>query len=90
MKTLSTTTSFRISKTLAAEIGLKETLVLQHFIELQLNGNKPFNVENMSKELIMPEKTILSIIRKLKSNNYIRSEKIKHYVPNEEQILKLF
>jgi len=89
---------FTINKALMKEIGLHETLLLQHFIDLQENifGGKFYQQQQrIADELGMSVKTIQRIIKKLHSLGYIFVKKEgtpakNYYLVNTPKITSIF
>ena len=68
-----------INKKLVHHIGLQETLLLQHLIDLEhsffKNGGFYQQQDRMAKDLYMSERTVSNIIKKLSDDGLIRIEK---------------
>jgi len=78
-KTISNNAYWQINKHLHKQLGLRTTLLLQHFIDLQTKvfGNKEFyqSYKQIEKELTLTEHHIRDSIKKLKEAGIILAEK---------------
>lgn len=95
-KVIGNNAHWTINKTIARQIGLNETLVLQHIIDLEsvFKRNEIFQpIPEMAEELCLTEYTVKQAIGKLKSLDLLRVERKSigfknFYSVNDEKVLE--